>query len=148
MFLVEFIISSVQLRGGQCSGRPHVHIKWGTQNFNNFSLRQHSKFFFVTLWKIQQTIQHLSQQKEWHINGKCPPPYFWTKQSQRVKKYFSRLQAFLFLIPSHDDTRNGCEGDYPNTSRLGQAVLLPLSLTARSPKVWPLLIYSHSFVQF
>ena len=27
MFLVEFIMSSVQLRGRQCSGRPLVHIK-------------------------------------------------------------------------------------------------------------------------
>lgn len=67
--------------------------------------------------------------------GNAHHPIFGPTESQRVKKYFSQLQAFLFLIPPHDDTRNGCKGDYPNTSRPGQAVLLLLLLTARSPKV-------------
>ena len=59
-----------------------------------------------------------------------------SRESKGQKVFFSiLLQAFLFLIPPHDDTRNGCEGDYPNTLRPGQAFLLPLSLTARSPKV-------------
>ena len=67
--------------------------------------------------------------------GSALHPILDQTESQRVKVYFSQLQAFLFLIPPHDDTRNGCEGDYRNTLRLGQAFLLPLSLTARSPKV-------------